>query len=321
MRRHEQWLVCLLVCLAGCMETDLAGPSSAGNQIPVQFTLDFRTEVLPFPALRSIPDFSVPEPSLPDKDPDTPPAPDGEHDISELCARLEYLVYPAEETDTPLKHKLFTAADADMDFGIVYDSLPAGDYRFVFIAHSSEETELSGEAIRFDEVSDTFYAFEQRTVSLSSTDRAADVSLRRAVCRIEFIATDPVTADLKDFEIRVSRYPAGLHMPTGQGMADTDTQAFLHTFTPEESGKSSSKHSFYTFIPPDNGTLDIQLTARDREGKTTRERTLTGIVPLPNRIIRYSGRLYAPSTSNDTFRLEVYEGGKWEATDEVELPD
>lgn len=321
MKRHEQWLACLLVCLAGCMKTDLADPSTAGEKIPVQFTLDFRPEILPFPALRSIPDFSVPEPSLPDKNPDTPPAPDGAQDLSELCTRLEYLVYPANETDTPLKHKLFTVDDTDMDFGIVYDSLPATTYRFVFIAHSSEETELSGEAIRFDEVSDTFYAFEQRTVSLSSTDRTADVSLRRAVCRIEFVATDPVTADLKDFEIRVSRYPAGIHTRTGQGTADTDTQAFLHTFTPEESGKTSCKHSFYTFIPPDSGTLDIQLTACDREGKTTRQRTLTGVTPLPNRIIRYSGRLYTPSTSDDTFRLDVYEGGKWEATDEVELPD
>lgn len=323
MKRHLLWLLFLCTGVVGCMENKLPDSIDTASAIPVQFTLNLRTEVLPFPAARrSMPDLSLPEPTLPGSASPAPPdSPGGDQDLSELCTHLEYLVYRGEETELPLKHKQFTIEDTDMDFGIVYDSLPAGNYRFVFIAHSSEETEFSAGAARFDEVSDMFYASEKKTIDASSESQAVDVSLRRPVCRIEFVSTDPVTADLKDFEIRVSQYPEGLHMATGFGTTATVTQAFLHTFTAEETGKTACTHSFYTFIPPETGTLDISLTASNRQGEITRQRKITGITPLPNRIIRYSGRLYAPPGSDDTFRLDVYEGGKWEATEEVELPD
>lgn len=322
MKPHALWLIVLWTGLAGCLPTEVIDPSGDSPAIPIQFTLGLRTEILPFPALRSMPDTAFPEPALPDGNADTPP-PDlgGNQDLNELCTRLDYLVYPEGETDIPLKHKHFAVEDANMDFGIVYDSLPAGRYRFVFIAHSSEETEFADGAARFDEVSDTFFASEERAVSTSSGSQTADISLRRPVCRIEFVSTDAVAADLKTFEMRVERYPEGLHTATGYGTATTVTQAFLHTFTAQESGKTACTHAFYTFVPPDTGTLDIELTATDQAGKITRQRKLTGIAPLPNRVIRYSGRLYTPAESDDTFRLDVYEGGKWEAIDEVELPD
>lgn len=322
MKPHLLWLIVLWTGMAGCVKTEMMDSSGNSPAIPIQFTLGFRTEVLPFPTFKSMPDIPFPEPALPDGNPDIPP-PDAEdnQDLSDLCTRLDYLVYSGEEPDIPLKHKQFYANDTDMDFGIVYDSLPAGDYRFVFIAHSSQETEFADGVARFDEVSDTFFACEQRAVSTTGESQTADISLRRPVCRIEFVSTDPVPPGLEAFEIRVGQYPEGLHFASGYGTAATVTQAFLHSFTAEETGKPTFTHLFYTFIPPDKGSLDLELTATDREGKITRRRQLTDVVPLPNRIIRYSGRLYTPAESDDTFRLEVYEGGKWESTDEVELPD
>lgn len=321
MKICAQWLAMGWIFLTGCMDTEGADPAEGSEKIPVQFNLGLKTEVLPFPRLRSIPDFVLPEPAGPDGEPDTPPDANDGSDLSGLCTRVDYLVYKAAEADRPFKCKQFNVADPDTDFGIVYDSLPAGHYRFVFIAHSSEESELAEQILRMDEVSDTFYASEEREISLEGEGGATDIALRRTVCRIECVSTEPVPAGLKDFEMRVERYPSGLHTGNGLGAETSDTQAFLHVFTAEESGKLSFTHAFYTFIPPDKGTIDLYLRARNGEGKVMRERKITGITPLPNRIIRYSGRLYTPSASDDTFRLDVYEGGKWESVEEVVLPD
>lgn len=321
MKIHTQWFVVGWVFLSGCMATETTDPGAGSEKIPVQFNLGLKTEVLPFPTLRSIPDFGIPEPEAPHGEPDTPPDGDEGSDLSDICTRVEYLVYRAGEADKPFKCKQFNLADADTDFGIVYDSLPAGPYRFVFIAHSSAESELAEQMLQVDEVSDTFYAAQEREIRLSGEGEATDIALRRTVCRIECVSTEPVPADLKDFEIRIERYPASLHTGNGLGAKASDIQAFLHAFTAEEAGKLSFTHAFYTFIPPDKGTIDLCLTARNRDGKVVRERKITGVTPLANRIIRYSGRLYTPSASDDTFRLDVYEGGKWESVEEVVLPD
>ncbi len=321
MKIHAQWFVIGWVFLTGCMDTEATDPGAGSEKIPIQFNLGLKTEVLPFPTLRSIPDFAIPEPAVPGAEPDTPPDADDGSDLSGLCTQVDYLVYKAGEADTPFKCKQFNLADADTDFGIVYDSLPAGPYRFVFIAHSSEESELAEQILQVDEVSDTFFASEEKEISFSGENGASDIALRRTVCRIECVSTEPVPADLKDFEIRIERYPAGLHTGNGLGATASDIQAFLHTFSAEEAGQLSFTHAFYTFIPPDKGTIDLYLRARNREGKVMRERKITGVTPLSNRIIRYSGRLYTPSASDDTFRLDVYEGGKWESVEEVVLPD
>lgn len=40
-----------------------------------------------------------------------------------------------------------------------------------------------------------------------------------------------------------------------------------------------------------------------------------------NKIIRYKGRLYSRSESDDTFQISIYNNGKWEETTDIELPD
>ena len=44
-------------------------------------------------------------------------------------------------------------------------------------------------------------------------------------------------------------------------------------------------------------------------------------MPEKNKIIRYKGRLYSRSESDDTFQLSIYNNGKWEETTDIELPD
>ena len=128
-----------LSVLGGCeRETLQEEPHSQTSVFPVQFNVQMEKEVMPFPQTRSIPENTVPEPSLPDDS-------GGDAELNELCAAIEYVVYEEGEF---VKHEQFVydPYDLDADFGCVYDSLPRGNYTFYFLAHSSKTADLSDAA-------------------------------------------------------------------------------------------------------------------------------------------------------------------------------
>ena len=54
-----------------------------------------------------------------------------------------------------------------------------------------------------------------------------------------------------------------------------------------------------------------------------RMRTVSDILPAPNKTIRYTGILYTrPQTDepDNTFQLTIGDSGKWDATEDKELP-
>lgn len=285
---------------------------------PVQFGVALKKEVANFPVTRSMPALDIPEPviSKTDPDPDTPPV----VEIQDLCSQIEYFVYKKENNFPALyKHKRYTPDE--IDFGIVYDTLPQGDYQFYFLAHSSAKTELSGSNLSFDKISDTFYTSLARTIDPAEII-AEDISLRRIVSKIEFKAIDTIPAVLKQFNISVTGRPEQLDLFSGEGVANNTTPYILsHTFTPEEVGKKDNIHSFYTFLPPEQGKLSASLKALDQSESLIRERTVKDIEPKANKVIRYSGRLYSRSESDNTFQLSIFENGAWSDTTTVDLPE
>ena len=275
---------------------------------PVQYSVSLNKEVLSF--TRSIPPFDIPEPTAVYSE-------TGNDDVSDLCSYIEYIVYK-NENQLPIRHRQFITTEPD--FGIIYDSLPAGNYQIIFIAHSENSATLSDKKIVFDNISDTFHAKIEQEVGLSE-NTFLDVTLYRIIGKIEFVATDTIPEKLKKFTINVNRYPKQLDVFTGYGSYTNAEHLISYSLNTEDIGKSNFTHSFLSLIPTNSETLDIKLTATDKNELTIRSRTISDVKPLPNQTIRYSGRLYNSAASDDTFILSLHNGGSWGETVEETLPD
>ena len=86
-------------------------------------------------------------------------------------------------------------------------------------------------------------------------------------------------------------------------------------------GKTNFSHSFFTFIPAPEFMLKAHLSAKNQINEVTREREVNDILPLINHIIRYTGILYTPKESDDTFTLDILNGGKWDSPIDKDLKD
>lgn len=329
----------LLLLFFGCSGAEENPYPLSAEKFPVCFSLGLDETILPFPpsgngpATKSIPDFSIPEPTpgtggIPPEEGEngsnenTPPSNDPETDqeVGDLCTEIEYVVYSSDSPEECLKHLHFNRDDRNIDFGIVYDTLPAGRYRIVFIAHSSKKADLVGRRLSFDALSDIFYAGAESTVG-NGQALSQDFTLARIVGQIEFVSTDPLPAAQQAFCIAVDRYPNTLDLANGQGIASAHPVSFTYAFTDVDAGKTGMRHAFFSLVPAGNGTLDLRLTATDRQGNPTRQRSLSGVRPLANRVLRYTGRLYSFSDTDNTFSLNIHNNGKWDAPQEEALPE
>lgn len=317
MKKVTPLTVACLLAFASCSNELVTENQTADpNQLhPVQFSLLLEKEVLPFPATRSIPDYDFAEPSVPNVNPDP-------SELTQLCTEIEYLVYRADETEKLVKHKRFSwdATNQELDFGIVYDSLPAGNYHIYFLAHNTQDRTLDGTVFQFDKTSDSF--FKQLPLSIDVAEVInQDIELRRVVSRIEFMATDTVHQRLKQFEIHATGQASAFDIRSGKGIVADEKQVFVTTFSKEQIGLKDQIQSFYTFIDDTQPTLDVDLLAIDQADELIRKRSISSIQPLVNQVIRYKGRLFSRSESDDTFQLSIFNNGAWENITEEELPD
>lgn len=280
--------------------------STPDTTYPLRFTVGFKEEVLPFPSTKSIPENTVAEPEISEP-------------VAETVQfnQIEYLVYPEGET-TPLKRRHYTTEDED--FGTVCDSLPEGTYRLAFLAHSSPDMSISEDNIfSADSVSDTFFLLKELTI-VSDEEVTENVVLKRAVSRVEFIATDPVPSTLNQFDMEISDYPDCFDILKGAGVIKrTNPLVISHVYMMKDEGKTNTKHSFYTFVATSSASrIRVELNALDKHDEIYFHRTQE-VRPQVNKIIRYKGKLYAPPTSNDSFTMEV--DGKWDESEENDLLD
>lgn len=309
-------LACILY-LTGCSKTpsieEVVPPTET---YPVQFSLQMEKESISFPQTKSMPNHTIPEPSIFSKE-------EGDPELNDLCSTIEYVVFKEEDgTSVFSKHRqfIYDPYNLDDDFGCIYDTLPKGNYTFYFLAHNSGTADLSESVFSFDELSDTFY--EAYPLSIGAAEEVNEnVTLHRIVSQIEFMATDPVTALVKQFDMEITGRSVRLDIKNGNGIPSADKQVISHLFTPEEIGAVNMVHSFYTFVPPAGNPLTAHLSATAQNDGLLRERQVNNIIPEKNKIIRYKGRLYSNSDSDDTFQISIYNNGKWEEVREEDLPD
>ncbi len=317
-KKHFRAFACLisLISLISCQSHETDIDVEGEEKFPVSFAICLSEEVLPIPGTRAMPDFNMPEPEavLSGTNPESEVK-----ELSDLCKVIEYVVYDNSKPEGTLRHRCFTPTDDD--FGIVYDSLPAGEYTLAFLAHSSVCEGLEERVMRFDKVSDTFLD----TLRLK-VQRGAQVNehvvLKRVVSKIEFVAKDTVPAGVKTF--CVSSHPSydKLNILTGQAVLKDFTYSLSHTFTAAERGKTGLRFAFLTFVPSaDASSLDVTLITKDALDKEIYQQKVSAVRPLVNRVVRYSGSLFTPPDSDNTFPIEIDDEGKWGEPDEHELPE
>lgn len=313
MKKYTGWLLAIFPFLwVTCTHPSTDEIPTPVAMYPVQFSVRLTKEIVSFPSLRSIPSFSIPEP-----EPD--PGNETEKELSDFCCRMDYLVYPVEKAGTPVKH-LQLADGHDPDFGIVYDTLPAGKYRICFLTHSSKEVLLSGGKLTFGEVSDAFHSLLDMTVDGTGVMQE-DITLERIVSRIDFRATDTVPAGAGRVELEVNHLVPSVNPLTGEGETSLETSLFSYAFQPEDIGKKNFVHSFFTFIPAGDQRLSVKITAYAQNGTILRQQEVVGITPYKNKIVRYSGKLYQAPDHDETFHISVSGNGEWDGIEDNELPD
>lgn len=304
--------VCWALALLACMGCNRSEPVVDDTLSKVTFSIALTQKTIPFPETKGIPPLDIPDPEIRGDESEGEPK-----SLTDQCCTIEYIVYEQNEAE-PVRQRCYLASENNLDFGIISDALPQGNYTLLFIAHNGSGGTLSDGTMRFDRVSDTFHASLELTIEAGQVYEQ-DVTLYRIVSRIEFVSTDAVPDEATSFTMDVVRYPSQLNVRTGGGIVpNTDPVTFTHTFTEEEIGTTGMTHSFYTFVAPADATMDVTLTAL-AETETLRTRQVNGVTPLTNRIVQYTGRLYSYSPSDDEFRITIND--QWGLTDEKELPE
>ena len=285
----------------------------------VCFSLGMENEVLAFPATRAMPELNIGEPqSQRTGDDETGQV----KELNDLCTRIDYFVFLTGEEPQLYKQQqfIYDPTDLDQEFGIIYDSLPKGNYQICFLAHSSETVNRENSLCYFDRVTDTFWQKLALTIEPASEINES-VELQRIVSRIEFMATDPVHDRLKQFDYEIGAKANAVDLFSGQGTEADQPILFSDLFTADMIGELNHIHGFYTFLSGSGQRMQAVLTATDFQDEVIRQRKISAIKPEQNKIIRYKGRLYSRSESDDTFQISIFDNGAWSEIIEEELND
>ncbi len=310
-------MVACLLCLCACdtsTEKELAKLNE--ELIPVQFTIGLQKEIIPFtPTTRSIPDFEIPEP-MPQHNDDleNPSNPDNLPFNS-----IEYLVFQDQDGNLGSLVKKEQITTKSPSFPIIHDKLPRGNYIFCFLAHSCNDIEITENTANFPKITDTFHHSFSLTISAGEKVKK-EVVLQRIISKIEFISTDAVPLDQKDFTISTNKIFKKIDLLTGNGISDNKPYTQTYIFKEEDRGKKAFSHSIITFVPQEEA-ININLKATSLSGETTREHTINDVKPIRNHIIRYTGILYTPKVSTDAFTIVIQNGGKWDTPVDHELQE
>jgi hypothetical protein len=237
---------------------------------------------------------------------------------------LEYAVYDLE-VDTLMRHQTATSHDeGNEDFGkYFYDTFKPGMYKVCFLAHSVPERSFSENIIVFGQIADSFYASKEIEVSANSADQPVEISMKRIVSRVEFLATDTVPENVFSLSVQVSGRYTSFDLFEGKAKSDPTPYLFTDTISDMERGKEIfNTHAFYTLVPsPENKIDEITLTSLDEQESEIYKRVVENAPLYENRVTRYTGRLYTPSSFDGGFEINIEDNGAWGEPEEIGLPD
>lgn len=311
--RLKIYTIATLLLMFGCAENELPVPEKSKTLIPLQFEIEPERSEMPFSRTKSMPALNIPEPIAHNKGEQQPEPAEGE-----LYNTIDYVVYKRGNSNELIKKRQFKLGDPD--FNIIYDSLPEGNYNICFLAHSDRSISISGQSAQFSKVSDAFHLALQQDVKAGERI-VKDINLKRIVSKIEFVSNDAVSEQMKEFSINVENYQDKIDLISGLGISNGKSFTSSYIFKPSEVGKRGMSHSFMTFVPANSSKLTASITAKDKLGAIRRSWKVDDLTPIANKTIRYTGILYTPKVSDDTFTIDIINSGAWDSAVENQLKE
>ncbi|HEY9258515.1 hypothetical protein [Chitinophaga sp.] len=155
-----------------------------------------------------------------------------------LEGHVTYLYYKVYGTgaQAAVKHVIVQKAGSP-SFGVIRDTLPAGNYQFTLLATSDEYISHTDNIGFKYPGSDAFSTHFDKVINGAAN---AEVSLDRIVARLQFIIQDPLPADAGWLDIQFTGIPRVFNFPTGE-------------VSNENNGNAWSNYGGYQFeIPASN---------------------------------------------------------------------
>lgn len=182
-------------------------------------------------------------------------------DVATLCDKLCLAVYSSGKLDT-----LASWQSSDGSFGNVSMKLKGGKYRFLLLAHNSAKAPdvANPEKIDFgrQNMSDILYWSSELTVA---RDTSFDVSLHRAVARVDVVTTDTIPSAVGSMYFIVTKGSYILNALTGYGVYSG--RDYKSVPIPDSLAHRRGTFSFYTFPTAEEVSASVTLRAM-RIGET-----------------------------------------------------
>lgn len=232
--------------------------------------------------------------------------------LSDLCQQLAYVVYDASGA---LVRRSFQQVNAS-NFGAMRFQLEPGTYQLVVIGYNSTgKPELAHlDRIRFSNeagYSDTFLHYS--TLEVSDQEVAVNVNLRRIVSLCRVVFTDPIPDNIAQMHFHYTGGSGAFDATTGLGSVNS-TQVV--TF-PVEGGQQSTTFDLYTFLHDQEGTLDLQVTAFDRNNDIIYQREFQ--VPMKQRTITKLTGPFFTESSGAGISIVIGINDEWEGEQTIEF--
>ena len=228
------------------------------------------------------------------------------HDITELCSRITLAFFQDGK-----KIKTINKKETDDDFGTLQTTLPAGEYRFVVIAHNGNgnPTITSLEEITFNgtvTMTDTFYYYGELDVS---EPQDMSLALKRAVAMVRFVVSDNVPEEVTRMKFYYTGGSSTFNAVTGFGSKDSRQTEYRDVAEAAHSGESH--YDIYTFPHATEGVLKITVTPQTVDDDYT-DRVFENIPVKINQITKFTGKFFENTQKPGEFRATMTTNNEWE---------
>jgi len=226
----------------------------------------------------------------------------------DMPTRISYAAYDMEGQ----RVKQINQKSGDADYGQARFLLPPGTYQLVVVAHSSNgnPTMTNLGKIQFTNAqgyTDTFLAVD--TVEVTTQSQTLEVSPRRIVSLCRFVVTDAYPQNVAKLHFLYTGGSGAFDAHTGLGSVNS-SQAMEVEVT-----KGRKEFDLYTFLHSEEGTIDLQVTAIDKNGIIAHQRQFQ--VPMAQRqITRFSGPFFGGNggggTTDESLSVGITINTQWE---------
>ena len=228
-------------------------------------------------------------------------------DITQLCSRLNFVIYDGET-----KLKSIAQKKDDPGFGSVALSLPQGTYKVAIIGHNSDGTAtittLDKISFKNNIVTDTFLFCDD--LEVTGEQQSVDIELRRVVAMFRLALSQPLPAEVRQLKFYYTGGSSTLSAVTGYGSVNSKQTVILNV----ESGQT--QFDVYTIPHAETGKLKITITALDATETPLHERVFEEVAIQRCKITRYIGNFFEDSPTESgglSFRMRAAE--EWEGED------